>query len=712
MKPVSRTIQTSVCICVLFLQSVDASGPVSIDRFALAERHCPALTEANPLSPLSVGNGEFAFTADVTGLQTYPEHYLKGTPLGTLSSWGWHTIPSSTPFKLEDAFETFDTFGRDVPYASKTRNPAGQWLRANPHRLHLGRIGFHFVGVKESSGSIADIEGIRQTLDLWKGLLHSSFQYRGIPVQVTTGCHPERDLIAVRVKTNGSLIVSFPIKFDFPYGSENWGPEMCDWNSPEKHRTTVLKNDNRQIVLERTLDNDVYYVRIAFSKNCEWKENGPHSFFIVPERGDALEFVCEFSPNLNSDTLSNVSETFEKSEEHWKEFWSTGGAIDLSECSDPRAPELERRIVLSQYLTAIQCASSSPPQESGLTHNSWYGKCHLEMHWWHAVHFALWDRTPLLEKSVQWYEKIMPQAKSMAKAQGYDGARWPKMAGPDGREGPSGIGVFLIWQQPHPIYYAELCYRAHPNEKTLNDYKEIVFQTAEFMASYAHLDKTGHRYYLGPPLIPAQECYPPRTTFNPTYELAYWAWGLECAQQWKRRLELDPDPQWQDVIDRLSPLPMKDGVYVTTESTPDTFENAALRRDHPSLVGALGVLPGGKMVDRETMRRTLHKIFGDWNWESTWGWDYPMLAMTAARVGEPELAIQSLLLDTPKNHYLPNGHCYQRENLPTYLPANGGLLTAAAMMAAGWDGVSDTDAPGFPKDGKWNIRWENLRRMP
>ncbi len=194
--------------------------------------------------------------------------------------------------------------------------------------------------------------------------------------------------------------------------------------------------------------------------------------------------------------------------------------------------------------------------------------------------------------------------------------------------------------------------------------------------------------------------------------MAYWRWGLKTAQAWRRRLGLKLDPKWQHTIENLSPLPRKNGVYVTTESTPDTFENPEIRRDHPSLVGALGLLPESEMADRETMRRTLHKIFEDWDWGSTWGWDYPMLAMTAARVGEPELAIQALLMDTPKNNFLPNGHCYQRENLPTYLPANGGLLTAAAMMAAGWESSPEENAPGFPSDGTWKVRWENLSQMP
>ena len=66
----------------------------------------------------------------------------------------------------------------------------------------------------------------------------------------------------------------------------------------------------------------------------------------------------------------------------------------------------------------------------------------------------------------------------------------------------------------------------------------------------------------------------------------------------------------------------------------------------------------------------------DWQWADTWGWDYPLVAMTAARVGEPEIAIDALLMDTPKNRYHPNGHNYQRPGLTIYLPGNGGLLSA------------------------------------
>ena len=112
------------------------------------------------------------------------------------------------------------------------------------------------------------------------------------------------------------------------------------------------------------------------------------------------------------------------------------------------------------------------------------------------------------------------------------------------------------------------------------------------------------------------------------------------------------------------------------------------------------------------MARTLDWIWQNWSWPDTWGWDYPLVAMCAARLGQPERAVDALLLDAPKNRYRANGHNHQRPGLTIYLPGNGGLLAAVAMMAAGWDGAPDRPAPGFPSDGRWQVRWEGLRRMP
>ena len=202
---------------------------------------------------------------------------------------------------------------------------------------------------------------------------------------------------------------------------------------------------------------------------------------------------------------------------------------------------------------------------------------------------------------------------------------------------------------------------------------------------------------LGPPLQGAQEIFPKDGTVNTAFELAYWRWGLETAQHWRERLGLAREPRWQRVLERLSPLPVRDGRYLFAETAPESFSDPRWARDHPSVTGALGMLPGPGRRSAPTMRRTFDWIWAHWSWPDTWGWDYPMLAMCAARLGEPERAVDALLMDAPKNVYRPNGHNHQRPGLTIYLPGNGGLLAAVAMMAAGWDGAPEGHAPGLPE---------------
>jgi hypothetical protein len=680
-----------------------------IDRKALVTRHSPTLHEFDPLSPLSVGNGEFAFTADVTGLQTFPGLYEKSLPLCTMSQWGWHTTPLPAgldPQQLRLA--QYETHGRSVGYAtsSEGQRVLYDWLRENPHRLNLGRIGLLLLG-GDVGPSVSDISEIHQKLDLWSGTVESKFKFAGEQVSVKTAVHPSHDLLAVEINSNlvrHGRPSRLAVRFGFPYGS----PEMnaSDWTKYKSHKSTVVAKTAQAVRLHRTLDGDEYHVAIEWVDKAEFDEDDYHQFVLYPTGSqERLIFVVKFSQRAITGSLPNASMTFAAAADHWRQFWSEGAAIDLSDSRDSRAEELERRTVLSQYLTAIQCAGSMPPQETGLACNSWYGKFHLEMHWWHATHFALWNRLPLLERSLGWYASILPRARGLAISQGYRGARWPKMVGPEGRDSPSPIGPLLIWQQPHPIFYAELCYLTHRNRATLERYREVVFESAEFMASYAHFEKERQRYVLGPPLIPAQENHPPRETWNPTFELAYWAYGLRTAQEWRERLGMKRIPEWDRVIARLSALPTRDGVYLAHENCPQTYRER--NYDHPSMFGALGMLTGDK-VNRETMRRTIRKVMKEWQWDKTWGWDYPLTAMTAARLGETKLAVDALLMETEKNRYLANGHNWQRPNLPCYLPGNGGLLYAVAMMTGGWRGSPARPAPGFPDDGLWRVRSEGL----
>lgn len=276
------------------------------------------------------------------------------------------------------------------------------------------------------------------------------------------------------------------------------------------------------------------------------------------------------------------------------------------------------------------------------------------------------------------------------------------MVGPDGRESPSTVGTYLIWQQPHPIFYAELIYENSKDKKAvLEKYKDLVFATADFMASYAWYDSTNAKYTLGPVLIPAQESLRLDNTINPPFELVYWYWGIKTAQEWKKRLGIEKVTLWSDITDKISELPVQNDLYLCSEDTKDSYQNSRYMSDHPIVSGIKGIMPNTRLVDNRILANTLDTIVKKWNWQTTWGWDFPMLAMSAASINRPDQAMDFLMMDAPKNRYLLNGHNYQDARLSIYLPGNGGLLTAVARMC-----VDDQ----FPHNGKWKVRWENLNK--
>ena len=153
-----------------------ASTEKTINRKALVTRNNPVITCVDTLASLSVGNGSFAFTTDVTGLQTFPEYYRNGVPLGTQSEWGWHSFDNPEAFRIEESYKLFDFgHGHRELYATEFKEKgrardAANWYRSNPHRLHLGCIGLEVEGLKPS-----DIRNPRQTLDLWTGTISSRF---------------------------------------------------------------------------------------------------------------------------------------------------------------------------------------------------------------------------------------------------------------------------------------------------------------------------------------------------------------------------------------------------------------------------------------------------------------------------------------------------------------------------------------------------------
>jgi hypothetical protein len=707
---------TALAVCLLI--HYPGYAQAGINRKALVERHTIINNQFDSLSSISVGNGGFAFTVDVTGLQSFPGAYAKGVPLGTESTWGWHSFTDTAHYQFNETLKDYQQNGRSVSYSVQLKQPernknAVNWFRQNPHRLQLGNLGFDIIKKDGSIAAINDVQNIHQSLNMFTGEIVSKFTVEDVPVEVITICHQELDAIGVRIISPLLSEHRLRIKLVFPYPTDEFKDAGVNYSNAGKHRSGFQWISKHKAIVHHKIDSTYYGIAFQWNEGIDIWQDQPNHFLITPNHAgiNVFEFTCNFSPGNTIGITPSFEEVKSNNEIFWKKFWQSGGAIDFTGSTDPRAKELERRIILSQYLTKIQCSNQYPPQETGLTFNSWYGKPHLEMHWWHAYHYALWNRIELLEKSLAWYKTVFNKAKAIAKRQGYEGVRWQKMTDNEGRETPSSVGALLIWQQPHVISFAELCYRDHQNKETLEKYKDLVFATANFMASFAYYDVVKKRYILGKGVIPAQERFNAEETFNPAYELVYWHWALNIAQQWRERLHLPRDKKWDDVLNKLSPLPIQDGKYLFTESATDSYTNPEFKTDHPSVLGALGMLPLTGMVDTTIMHNTFNWIWNNWSWKDTWGWDFPMTAMTATRLGMPDKAIDALLMPVITNTYLNNGHNYQDDRLTIYLPGNGGLLAAVAMMCAGYDGCKVIN-PGFPKDGSWKVKWENLKPMP
>ena len=245
------------------LAAATAAG-APINRQALVNRHAVHVTRLDPESPLSVGNGDFAFTVDATGLQSLETLYHReGIPLETLSTWAWHSFPNLAGLRLEDAMKPYEFHGRTIKYAGLQHSAAGTYFRENPHPIPLGQISLLYQGRVLSA---EDLGAIDQTLDLWTGVIRSAYTIGGQPVLVETVAHPELSQVAVKLSSplirNGTLQIRFRFPYSYQLSTRNKPPLV--WDQPGSHRTTVVRQGAGFRQLERTLDDSRYYATVGW----------------------------------------------------------------------------------------------------------------------------------------------------------------------------------------------------------------------------------------------------------------------------------------------------------------------------------------------------------------------------------------------------------------------------------------------------------------
>ena len=104
------------------------------------------------------------------------------------------------------------------------------------------------------------------------------------------------------------------------------------------------------------------------------------------------------------------------------------------------------------------------------------------------------------------------------------------------------------------------------------------------------------------------------------------------------------EPKWDEILAKLSKPPVVDGLCVDAENAicPARYQTPKGKfLPRPAWFEAFGCMRGDE-VDKEAMSRTFDQIWNETNdgcqW-LFWGCDFPMLAMTAARLGKTREAL-------------------------------------------------------------------------
>jgi len=222
------------------------------------------------------------------------------------------------------------------------------------------------------------------------------------------------------------------------------------------------------------------------------------------------------------------------------------------------------------------------------------------------------------------------------------------------------------------------------------------------MADSAWYNASTSLYNLGPPMYPVSETGNPNATNNPTFELHYWRLGLSIASEWQTRQNRTVPEAWTTVLNDLAPLPVQNDTYVLYEGVPNFWTDPTLTEDHPGFLGISGWLPPLADVNTTILQNTREMVYQTWNFTYSYGWDFPITALNALRLGDSDTAVSYLL--HPAFQFDDIGQPVGGSRVPTpYYPASGSLLFAIAGLCGGF-----TESPGMKWPKNWTVVCEDF----
>lgn len=570
-------------------------------------------------NPVTIGNGDFAITLDQTGTQSLYEIY-KDIPLSTMSNKNWF-------YKDKKDIKPSYVDGKAYMLFNLDNDPNYQINRQYPFKYSFMQI---LLYDNDKLIDINNIKDVKQELDLYKGIVTSSFNYKEKINKTISFIYQDHDEFNFKLQSDN---LNLALKFNYPsYTKNGYRLDILPNVLVKEDRMTLLYDDKNSL---------------------SFKLKSSSKYQIV-------ENTLIFDDNNVSFSLA-LDEI--KEGKLLDEFWKCDNGIIIDN------EELVKKMVLSKYLLHVNSTGIYPPQESGLTYNCWNSKFHLEMHLIHSLWNIYNNHVGDLVKSFDYYLSIMPSSLKRASLNGYKGLRFPKMTGPDGEDSPSNIGPLLIWQAPHILFMLQEIYYLYNKENIIKKYEPLISGTIDFMISFLTLKDS--KYQMLDPLLEACESIPLDRCQNPSFELEYWRYTLERQPKIDTVLYGHQRYDYLDITSKIITPKEDDGIYLKTYGVIDKYD---LYIDHPT-EGFLMSFFKSKIVDKEKMVKTIDYILKNMDLSSYWGWDFPFLGLSLLNCGEIEKSIEVTQLNTINNQYLYNGYnTSPRDDLKAYLPGNGAFL--------------------------------------
>ena len=570
-------------------------------------------------NPVTIGNGDFAITLDQTGTQSLYEIY-KDIPLSTMSNKNWF-------YKDKKDIKPSYVDGKAYMLFNLDNDPNYQINRQYPFKYSFMQI---LLYDNDKLIDINNIKDVKQELDLYKGIVTSSFNYKEKINKTISFIYQDHDEFNFKLQSDN---LNLALKFNYPsYTKNGYRLDILPNVLVKEDRITLLYDDKNSL---------------------SFKLKSSSKYQIV-------ENTLIFDDNNVSFSLA-LDEI--KEGKLLDEFWKCDNGIIIDN------EELVKKMVLSKYLLHVNSTGIYPPQESGLTYNCWNSKFHLEMHLIHSLWNIYNNHVGDLVKSFDYYLIIMPSSLKRASLNGYKGLRFPKMTGPDGEDSPSNIGPLLIWQAPHILFMLQEIYYLYNKENIIKKYEPLISGTIDFMISFLTLKDS--KYQMLDPLLEACESIPLDRCQNPSFELEYWRYTLERQPKIDTVLYGHQRYDYLDITSKIITPKEDDGIYLKTYGVIDKYD---LYKDHPT-EGFLMSFFKSKIVDKEKMVKTIDYILKNMDLSSYWGWDFPFLGLSLLNCGEIEKSIEVTQLNTINNQYLYNGYnTSPRDDLKAYLPGNGAFL--------------------------------------